>query len=356
MTTNPSATLAALADQVRDAADARRPLRLRGAGSKEDWHRPLVGELLDLGRHAGIVSHEPAELVITARAGTPLAEVESALAARGQHLGFEPPRAAAGATLGGAIATGLSGPGRPYLGAARDCVLGVRLLSVAGDVLRFGGQVMKNVAGFDVSRLMTGAWGTLGPIVEVSLRVLPLPEIERTAVWRVNAQDALARMTAMGRQPWPVTGMCHDGSLLHVRLAGAPEPVTAALAALAPDEVVDEAAFWMALRDRSLPFFDGSVQVWRVVVPPAAPPLPIAGDCLLDWGGAQRWLRTAVAGEAVLAAATAAGGHARLVIGPRDALGAVRAPAALSALQQRVKASFDPHDIFNRGLMCAAGA
>src|SRR5881275_3339057 len=164
-------------DQVRRAAEARQPLRIRGGGTKDWYGMPPAGELLDTRAHAGIVDYEPTELVITARCGTPLAEIEAVLAERGQMLAFEPPHFGAGATIGGAIAAGLSGPRRPYAGAVRDFVLGARIVNGKGEDLSFGGRVIKNVAGYDVSRLMAGSLGTLGIITEISFKVLPRPAV-----------------------------------------------------------------------------------------------------------------------------------------------------------------------------------
>ena len=216
-----------LCARVRSAADAGTPLAVTGGGSKDFFGRITQAEPFDVSGHRGIVSYEPTELVLSARGGTPLAEVHAALSEHGQMLAFEPPAFGETATLGGTIATGLSGPARPYAGAARDFVLGTRVLNGKGEALRFGGEVMKNVAGYDVSRLMTGACGTLGVLLEVSLKVLPRPAEVRTVAFETSAREAIERCNAWAARPFPVTGACHDGKRLHVRLAGTARGVAA---------------------------------------------------------------------------------------------------------------------------------
>ena len=289
--------------------------------------------------------------MLSARGGTPLAEVTAALDERGQMLAFEPPSFGAQATIGGTIATGLSGPARPYAGAARDFVLGTRVLNGKGEVLRFGGEVMKNVAGYDVSRLMTGACGTLGVLLDVSLKVLPLPAVSRTLAFDVTAAEAIERCNAWAATPVPVTGACHDGERLRIRLSGTAGGVEAAARALG-GETLDGDAFWTALREQTLPFFTGAGEVWRVSVPPGAEPIRIGGDVLVDWGGALRWLRTDTPADEVRAAAERAGGHATLFRGgdrTREVFHPL--PPAVRRLHERLKAAFDPRGIFNPGRM-----
>ena len=320
--------------------------------------------------------------MLSARGGTPLAEVRAALAEKGQMLAFEPPAFGEAATIGGAVAAGLSGPARPYAGAVRDFVLGTRVLNGKGEALRFGGEVMKNVAGYDVSRLMTGAFGTLGVLLEVSLKVLPRPTRVCTVVLEASAGEAVARCNAWAAKPLPITGACHHGERLRVRLAGTAGGVAAAIDAIGGEVVGDEAAggetidggaaggeaaggetidggtagdeaFWTALREQTLPFFtrDGP-PLWRMSVPPGAAALEVAGDCLIDWGGALRWLRTDAPAAEVRAAAERAGGHATLFRGG-DRTGAVFHPPAPAVLKlhERIKAAFDPAGILNPGRM-----
>ena len=344
-----------LRDRSLAAAADGTPLAVTGGGTKEFLGRITQAERFDVSGHRGIVSYEPTELVLSARGGTPLAEVTAALAERGQMLAFEPPSFGEEATIGGTIATGLSGPARPYAGAARDFVLGTRVLNGRGEVLRFGGEVMKNVAGYDVSRLMTGACGTLGVLLDVSLKVLPLTAVSRTLAFDVTAAEAIERCNAWAARPLPVTGACHDGERLRVRLAGTEGGVAAAADALGGEDVeaVEGDAFWKALREHTLAFFTRTgAPLWRISVPPGAAMTEPGGDLLVDWGGALRWLRTEAPAAEVRAAAERAGGHAVLFRGG-DRTGEVFHPLqpAVRRIHERLKAAFDPAGIFNPGRM-----
>ena len=343
---------ASLCDRVRAAAGEAAPLAITGGGTKAFLGRLTQAQPLDVSGHRGIVTYEPTELVLSARGGTPLSEVDAALSGQGQMLAFEPPGFGEAATIGGTIATGLSGPARPYAGAARDFVLGTRVLTGKGEALRFGGEVMKNVAGYDVSRLMTGAWGTLGVLLEVSLKVLPRPASVRTLAFEMPAAEAVRRCNAWAGKPFPVTGACHEGGCLRVRLAGTDGGVAAAAAALGGD-TVDDGDFWTALREQTLPFFArAGPPLWRMSVPPGAELTGPAGDTLVDWGGALRWVRTDASAAEVRRAAERAGGHATLFRGG-DRTGEVFHPLgpAVRRLHERVKAAFDPAGIFNCGRM-----
>jgi glycolate oxidase FAD binding subunit len=340
------------AEVIRDAGTRKAPLRIRGGGTKDFYGAALAGDVLDTRPYSGIVDYEPTELVITARAGTPLREIETALRGNGQMLAFEPPRFGEGATLGGAIACGLSGPRRPYAGSARDFVLGVRVLDGKGTELRFGGQVMKNVAGYDVSRLMVGSLGTLGLITEVSLKVLPLPAAEITLEQERSAQAALDLMSAWAGKPYPVTGTCHTGGRLYVRLSGAEPAVRAARQKLGGEDAATGAALWDGLRDHKLPFFTSQEPLWRVSLKPTAPPLQSEGRELVEWNGALRWIAGDVAASALREAAVAAGGHATLFRGGDKSAGVFHPLAApLLKLHRRVKNAFDPRGILNVGRM-----
>ncbi|WP_454732192.1 MULTISPECIES: glycolate oxidase subunit GlcE [Cupriavidus] len=363
MPADQQATLDAFRDTIRRATDARTPLRLRGGGSKDFYGQQLQGEVLDTRGYSGIVDYDPPELVITARCGTPLAEIEAALAERRQMLAFEPPHFGAGATLGGAVAAGLSGPRRQAVGALRDFVLGVQVMDGRGDILGFGGQVMKNVAGYDVSRLMAGSLGTLGLILEVSLKVLPVPFDEATLRFALGEAEALERLNQWGGQPLPVAASAwHDGTL-HLRLSGAAAAVRAARERLGGEAVApDQAgALWQALREQQHPFFapvQAGRALWRVAVPTTAAPLALPGGQLIEWGGGQRWwlgsADSAADAAAVRAAAAAAGGHATLFRNGDKAAGVFTPLAApLEAIHQRLKASFDPAGIFNPRRMYA---
>lgn len=339
-----------LAEAIREAAARKAPLRIRGGGTKDFYGGPLDGEVLDTRVCSGIVDYEPTELVITARAGTPLAEIESLMREHGQMLAFEPPRFADGGTLGGVIASGLSGPRRPYSGSARDFVLGVRLLDGHGVQLKFGGQVMKNVAGYDVSRLMVGALGTLGVLTEISLKVLPIPPAELTLRQACSQSAAIKLMNAWAGKPYPITGTWHFEDTLYVRLSGAEPAVRAARAKLGGEEVVDVPALWDEVRDHKLALFQSRAPLWRLSVKSTIAPLALSGPQLIEWGGALRWFAGNLEPAAVREAAASAGGHATLFRGGDRASGAFHLlTPALMKLHSRIKETFDPHRILNPG-------
>ena len=340
-----------VADRVRQAAADGTPLALRGGGSKAFYGRPPRGEVLALDGHRGILVHEPRELVLTARAGTPLAEIETQLAQHGQMLAFEPPHLGPGATLGGTIACGLSGPRRPWAGAARDFVLGVRIIDGRGRVLRFGGEVMKNVAGFDVSRLMCGALGTLGVLLEVSLKILPAPEAELTLVQEHDAQAAIAECQRLAGRPLPLSGACHHQGRLWLRLSGPTAALEAARRRIGGERADGE--FWGQLREQTLPFFSGQAPLWRLSLPPATPPLDLPGDQLIDWGGGLRWLRSNAPAQSIRDAVAAAGGHATLFRGGDRNDPFHPLPEGLARLHRRLKRAFDPAGILNPGRLYA---
>lgn len=346
-------------ERIIEASASGTPLRLRGSGSKDWYGQQLEGEVLDTRGYAGIIDYEPTELVITARCGTPLQEVEAALAARNQMLAFEPPHFGPGATIGGTVACALSGPRRASAGALRDFVLGAVLLDGAGQRLAFGGQVMKNVAGYDVSRLLAGSMGTLGLILEVSLKVLPLPLREASLRFECEEVAALRRLNEWAGQPLPISASCwHDG-VLTLRLSGADAAVQAAVQSLG-GELLDAAAagaFWLALREQTHAFFDGAGSLWRLSLPPHASSLILKGRQLIEWGGAQRWLKIdgqadADSARRIRQVVSAAGGHATLFRASDKAVGVFQPLApAVARIHQRLAQSFDPAGIFNRHRM-----
>jgi len=343
---------------VRNAAAERAPLRIRGAGSKDFYGGLLAGEVLDVSGHRGIVAYEPTELYVTAKCGTPLTEIEAALAEKGQMLAFEPPHFS-GATVGGCVAAGLSGPRRQQAGAVRDFVLGVKLVDGTGQMLNFGGQVMKNVAGYDVSRLIAGSLGTLGVIAEVTLKVLPKPVAETTLVFDCDATDAIRRLNEWGGQPLPISAsFWHDGHLW-LRLSGARAAVEAATSRLRGNSTVNPEKHWNSIREQTHPAFAVS-PLWRLALPSTAPCPDLDGLRAIEWGGALRWYAAGeVDGdhEAVRAAAASLGGHAVLYRAPeslRCREGAFTPlPPALLALHRRLKKAFDPQGILNPGRLYA---
>lgn len=337
--------------KVRAAAAEGLPLRPRGGGTKDFFGRRLEGEVFDTRELSGIVSYEPTELVVTVRAGTPLAELETMLGERGQRLPFEPPHFGEGATVGGCVASGLSGPSRLAVGALRDFVLGVKIIDGKGELLTFGGQVMKNVAGYDVSRLIAGSLGTLGLLCEVSLKVLPRPAVERTLRLELDAVRAVEQLNQWGGQPLPISASSWHGDELRLRLSGAEAAVAAAVARLGGEEIApaDAQAWWRSLREHRLAFFaEGEAPLWRLAVPTTT--VPMAGDWFIEWGGGQRWLRSGAAAEDIRRLAAGAGGHATLFRGG-DREGEVFQPLAapLMKIQRRLKQAFDPAGIFSPG-------
>ncbi len=379
--------LARLIDQVKTAQLASTALRIRGSGSKDFYGEAAHGELLDARALSGISSYEPTELVVTARCGTPLAELEAALAEQGQCLPFEPPHFVAdhadadstpdpaevrtgagksGGTVGGMVAAGLSGPSRAAVGAVRDYVLGATLLNGQGEVLSFGGQVIKNVAGYDVSRLLVGSLGTLGVLAEVSIKVLPVAPASVTLRFDMEAAAALAQLHQWGGQPLPLNASALWNGLLVVRLRGAVAAVHAAASAFKNSgaEMIDAdiaEPFWTGLRNHTDEFFvaaDAAVRdggaLWRLSVPQTAPMLALPGTPLIEWAGAQRWCVTPSAdvqtATTLRGIAARVGGHATL-FRSRDKSAGVFTPlgAPLARIHRELKKSFDAHGVFNPG-------
>ena len=339
-----------LVDRIREASALGTSLRITGGDTKHFLGREPRGERVDVSGHTGVLSYEPTELVLTVRSGTSIAETQAVLNESGQCLAFEPPEFESAATIGGTIASGLSGPCRPYRGSVRDFVLGVTCVNGRGESLRFGGQVMKNVAGYDVSRLMVGAMGTLGAILDVSFKVLPMPEVEQTRVYEVSEEMAIAKMNEWAAQPWPLSAACYLKNRLRIRLSGTEAGVAAAARELGGVQDPEGSPFWRALREQYLPFFESADVLWRLVVPPATPPLGLLGNGLVDWGGAQRWVLSEQGDETIRAAVQAVGGHATRFRGG-DRSSNVFQPLApgLATLHQNIKNAFDPAGILNPG-------
>jgi len=346
-----NASIDRLIDQVRAAAAAGTPLAIRGGNTKAFLGRPVEGTILDTREHDGIVHYDPTELVITARAGTPLVDVEVALAERGQMLACESPHFGEGTTFGGMVAAGVSGPRRPWFGAVRDFVLGCRVIDSRANPLRFGGEVMKNVAGFDLSRAMAGSFGCLGLLTEVSMKVLPLPLHRASLRIELDVQQSLKQLAHWATEPLPISAACHDGAALMLRLEGGHGSVNAAAARLGGAPLEDD--FWQQLRDHQLPFFAGTRPLWRLGLPTNKQlPKNLPGEVLIDWAGAQLWLRSDAPAQQIRDIATAARGHAALWRGDSD-MRFPPLPPALFALHQRLKAQLDPKALFNPGRMYA---
>lgn len=350
--------IASLAGRVRAAAAAGKTLRIRGGGSKDFYGQALQGDLLDMRAFSGVCSYEPSELVVTVRAGTPLAELQALLAAQGQCLPFEPPHFGPHATVGGMVASGLNGPARASAGAVRDYMLGAVLVNGKGEVLTFGGQVMKNVAGYDVSRMMAGSLGTLALLLEVSLKVLPVAPAESTLLFEMPEDQALRQLNRWGGLPLPINASCWQDGHLAVRLRGAKAAVAAACGTMGGEELAEREvdALWTGLREQALPFFElqSDEALWRVSLPDTAAALGL-GPTLIEWGGAQRWLkRPAREAVAIRQAAAQASGHATL-FRAADKSVPVFTPlsAPLARIHHALKQQFDPAGVFNPGRLSA---
>jgi glycolate oxidase FAD binding subunit len=351
--------LGELQSVIRQSGASRTPLRIAGHGSKDFYGEPPRGEALSTLGLNGVTAYEPSELFISALAGTPLADVEALLAQQRQRLAFEPPRFGGRGTVGGMVAAGLSGPGRAALGSVRDHLLGAVMINGQGELLSFGGTVMKNVAGFDVSRVLAGSMGVLGLITEVTLKVLPLPAAVATLRFEFDQGAALMALNRWGGEPLPIEASAWWDGALVLRLAGAAAAVESAVHKLGGDAIPADlaASFWTGLRDQRDEFFVGAeravaggARLWRLSVPSTTPELKLHGEQLIEWGGAQRWVVTPLEPRALREAAAAVGGHATL-FRALDKSGGVFAPlsAPLAAIHRRLKASFDPHGVFNPG-------
>jgi glycolate oxidase FAD binding subunit len=338
-----------LLEQVKQARENATPLRIQGGNTKAFLGREVAGEILDTRAHRGIVSYDPTELVISVRAGTPLSELLAALDAKGQMLPCEPPSFGEGATVGGMIAAGLSGPRRPWSGSVRDFVLGTRVISGLGTHLRFGGEVMKNVAGYDLSRLMVGSYGCLGVLTEVSLKVLPKPRQCLSISLDIDCARALENLAQWGQQPLPISAASHDGQRLYLRLEGGEGSVTAAHQRLGGEPL--DSGYWADLNEQRLDFFNEGLALWRLSLPNNLGPLDLPGEQLIDWGGAQRWLKSAA--ENIQSRALELGGHATCF-----SHGVTETPfqpltPALLRYHRQLKAQLDPQGLFNPGRMYA---
>lgn len=346
----------ALIERVQQAKDSATPLNISAGESKstlgEVAAQGAAADSLSMLSHTGVITYDPTELVVSVRSGTTLSDLNAVLDEAGQMLPFEPP-SLSGSTIGGVLACGLSGPRRPFSGSARDYVLGTRIINGRAQDLSFGGQVMKNVAGYDVSRVQVGAWGTLGILLDVSMKVLPKPEAELTLAQSAEAHDTHSFSSLM-RRPLPLSGAMLIGELRYLRLSGSAAAVGAAARELGGDQLSShDARIWQSVRDHDHAFFtslaDG-MTLWRISVADHAPPLNLAGDHLYEWSGAQRWLKTDRPADDVFAAARVAGGHAT-----RYSAALLHEPAfqplegPMQRLQSRVRDSFDPLRLFNRG-------
>ena len=344
-----------VAETYKRACKQATVLRIIGGNSKVFYGRVDgrldSAETLDVSGHRGVLSYEPTELVITARAGTPLAEIEKLLENNGQMLPFEPPAFAETATIGGTIACNLSGPRRAYAGAARDFLLGCKIINGKGEVLSFGGEVMKNVAGYDVSRLMAGAMGTLGVLLEVSLKVLPKAEMQQTQCFHCSPVEALDKIHAWSQTPLPISASSFHDSILRVRLSGANEAVKAAIDTVGGETSDNAAQYWQDLKEQRLDFFDTKKPLWRISL--ASDIETITSDeesnFLYEWGGALRWLKSETPGVIIQQAAADVDGHAILFRHAEQQTRFQALSPGLLRIHKNLKQAFDPKNILNPG-------
>jgi glycolate oxidase FAD binding subunit len=355
--------------QIEAAASSGKKLQIIGGNTKSWYGDHAQGDILNTSTYSGIIDYQPAELVLTAKAGTPMIEIEQALASAAQMFPFDPPLFGANATIGGVVCAGLSGPGRGQAGALRDFILGVKVMDGRGDIVTFGGQVMKNVAGYDVSRLLPGSMGTLGLLLEVSIKVLPLPAKTRTLCFELNQKQAIEQMNRWGGLPLPLSASCWIGEnagKLMLRLGGANaavESATEKLLAQYPGQVIEDeqaAQFWLSIKEQTHPYFQGDAQdtLWRFAVNPLSAPLPLNGETCIEWLGGQRWFKGKLDQAQANTIAKNNGGHASLFRGDKSQVSSVFTSlrdrpltAPLAVVQERIRNAFDPNGVFKTNRM-----
>lgn len=347
---------AELAESVISAYNNKQPLRIYGGNSKSFYGRPVNTEqTLDITGHRGVMEYEPSELAITVRAGTPLAEVEALLDANGQQFPFEPPHFGANSTIGGTIATGLSGPCRPYSGSVRDSVLGVKIINGRGEILKFGGNVMKNVAGYDISRFMVGSLGILGVILEVSIKVMPKSKANLTLINQMTLPQSLQQIRQWSKRSLPITATCWLNDTLYVRISGSEGVLKETQPITGGDPLAKADEFWNQLRDHKLSFFENTDPLWRLSVPPAAELPDLPGEQLVEWGGALRWLNSKAPESEIRSVARSVDGNCTFFNSRHESSGDREVfdtlPRPVMQLHQRLKQAFDPAGIFNPGRM-----
>ena len=339
---------------IKEAIAAKIPFFIQGGGSKDYYGNPVEAGPLDVSPHSGVISYEPTELCITVRAGTPLSEIESLLAEHQQILPFEPPQYTDRATIGGAIAAGIAGPRRAYSGSVRDAILGVQIINGEGEIVNFGGQVMKNVAGYDLSRLMVRSLGTLGLILNVSIRLIPKPEQDLSLVFEASQEDALAFFEGLRKQLLPITASLWKDNMVYMRFSASEKILKSTRAKIAAQKEIDVLAdgdnFWQSIRDHKDDFFSYSDKpLWRLSLPPVSDKiLRINDPQLIEWGGAQRWVNSNAPANIIHSIAMSRGGYATAF--KRRAPGTAVFPTLepkLLALHRQLKRKMDPHAVFN---------
>lgn len=338
--------------QILDAYEHKSALKIQAGNSKAFYGRQIDAEIIDVSEHQGIISYEPTELVVTARTGTRLSDIEKTLEQQKQMLAFEPPAFSESATLGGTIACNFSGPRRAYTGAARDFVLGCQIINGKAEQLRFGGQVMKNVAGYDASRLMCGALGGLGLILDVSLKVLPRPEAEITLCYSCDINQAQKNIHQWIKQSLPVSASCFYQQQLYVRLSGNQSSVNAALKAMGGERLENDSAFWQSIKIQTHDFFNTDKPLWRLSLASNSAPLELSGDTLYEWSGALRWLKTDEPATKIREVLDAVNGQATLFKNATSSTDIFHPLSpGLLRVHKKLKHAFDPHNILNPGCL-----
>ena len=341
-----------LQGEVNQAIEELQTLTIRAGGSKDFYGRAVSGKEINIAGHQGIISYDPTDLVIKARAGTALKTIQQTLAENNQMLAFEPPTFNGQATLGGTIACNFSGPRRAYSGAVRDYVLGTTIINGKAEILSFGGEVMKNVAGYDVSRLMAGAMGTLGVILDASIKVVPIPETEITLCQNLRLDEALEKLHLWAGSPLPVSASCFYQGTLYLRLSGAEKAVVAAQQKIGGEVLNGARQFWQSIKEQNHEFFETEHSLWRLSLASSSADLSLKGEILYEWGGALRWIKTDIPQEKFRVASDTLNGHASLFrsADERDEVFQTL-PRHLLKLHRNLKQAFDPHEIFNIGRM-----
>ena len=341
-----------LCASIQQASSVQQALQLTAGGSKNFYGNQLTAASLDVSSHTGIVDYEPTELFISARNGTLLCDLEATLDANNQMFPFEPPGFTQQATLGGTVACGLSGPRRPYASAMRDCVLGTNIVNGKGEYLEFGGNVMKNVAGYDVSRLMCGAFGTLGVLTQVSLKVIPKPQTNITVALELSQSEALKTMSAWMQTLFPISATYFNRDVLFVRIEGLEKTTKSVLQKIGGEILPSSQTFWKELKDHQTEFFQTERPLWRVIIPNNTPPLSISGESCLEWNGGLRWIKSDEDAQQIISQCHVANGHATLfkaITKPTDCLASIQ--PKLQKLHLNLKSAFDPQHILNPGRM-----
>ena len=342
----------AISAVIKEANASKQALQILGGNSKSFYGNKISAHALDVSKHIGIVEYEPSELFITARNGTLLSDIEATLEANNQMLPFEPPHFSSNATLGGTVACALSGPRRPYASSLRDCILGAHIINGTGEHLEFGGKVMKNVAGYDASRLMCGAFGTLGVLTQISIKVSPTPQAEITLALDINQNEALDKMSAWTQTQTPISATFFYNNTLYVRIAGLEKSIEKIHKEIGGEKISSSDKFWKSVKNHELEFFQTEHPLWRIILPNNAPVLSINGDSCIEWNGGLRWIKSTEDAQQIIDHCQNIKAQASLFKAqskPKDCLADIS--PSLKKLHLNLKTAFDPNRILNPGRM-----